>query len=269
MNALHGDLTGLQSVLVCYSGGVDSAYLLAEAVAVLGPRAVAYTSVSASLADDEREAAAALARRLGARHLQVPTRELEDASYAANPVDRCYHCKREVYQVALEVAETEGVAHVIDGLNRDDRSDLRPGRRAAEERGIRSPLDSNGFRKQDVRDAARRIDLEVWDKPAQACLASRMPYGTPVTADRLRQVAACERHIRRLGFAQCRVRHHGSLARIEVLPHDIPRLTRAEVRAELEQLCRSEGFSYVTVDLRGYRTGSLNEAVTAHRLQVV
>lgn len=269
ISALRAELRGLDSALVCYSGGVDSAYLLAEAITALGPRAVAYTAISASFAEDEHRAAATLATKLGARHLQVETHELEDENYAANPVDRCYFCKREVYQTALEVAQTEGLAHVIDGLNVDDRGDRRPGRRAARERGVRSPLDNHGFTKQDVRAAAKRIGLEVWDKPAQACLSSRIPYGTAVTAERLKQIAACERHLREIGFAQCRVRYHGVLARIEVMPEDIARLTRPQVLAEVERLFRAEGFSEVEVDMEGYRTGSLNETSSARRLPLL
>jgi len=270
IDALRSDLRALGSALVCYSGGVDSAYLLAEAVEVLGPKAVAFTAISASLADDENVAAAELAQRLGAKHLQIKTKELEDPEYAANPVDRCYFCKREVYSTALDLAEREGTPHVIDGLNRDDRGDRRPGRKAAKERGVKSPLDDHGFSKQDVRDAARRIDLQVWDKPAQACLSSRIPYGTAVTRERLQQIAACEHHLRALGFGQCRVRYHGDVARIEVMPEEIPRLIADDVRLEVERLCRQEGFSFVTVDLAGYRIGSLNEAVGgARRLPVV
>ncbi len=266
IDALRAELRTLGSVLVCYSGGVDSAYLLAESARALGPKAVAFTAISASLADDEHVAAAELAQRLGVRHLQVQTRELENPQYAANPVDRCYYCKREVYSAALDVCRAEGLTHVIDGLNRDDRSDRRPGRKAAREHGVLSPLDALGFSKQNIREAALRISLQVWDKPAQACLSSRIPYGTPVTRERLQQIAACERHLRALGFAQCRVRYHGEVARIEVMPAEIPRLIADAMRHEVEGLFRAEGFSVVTVDLAGYRTGSLNEGVAPARL---
>jgi len=264
--ALRTDLQALGSVLVCYSGGVDSAYLLAEAVAGLGPKAVAFTAVSPSLADDEQAAAVEMARRLGARHVLVNTREVENPDYAANPIDRCYYCKREVYSTALDVCRAEGLAHVIDGLNRDDRGDRRPGRKAAKERGVLSPLDALGFTKQDIREAARHLRLDVWDKPAQACLSSRIPYGTAVTPERLRQIAACERHLHALGFDQCRVRYFGPMARIEVMPADIPRLTEAGLHSTVEQLFRAEGFATITVDPAGYRTGSLNDITATGRL---
>ncbi len=259
---LRGLLAALDRAVVCFSGGVDSGYLLAEAAGVLGNRATALTAVSPSLAPEERAGAEDLARQLGARHVLVETHELDDARYASNPVNRCYFCKNEVYSVAVAEAARLGAAHVLDGFNADDRGDHRPGRRAAREQGVRSPLDEAGFGKADVREAARRLGLPVWDKPALACLSSRFPYGTAITPERLARVAAAERALRGLGFRVCRVRFHGAAARIEVEPHEIPRLRSAGVRTEVARRFRDAGFDRVTVDPRGYRRGSLNEALS-------
>ena len=256
---LRGRLAALDRAVVCFSGGVDSGYLLAEAAGVLGDRATALTAVSPSLAPEERAGAEELARHLGVRHVLVDTHELDDARYASNPVNRCYFCKVEVYSVAVVEAARLGAAHVLDGFNVDDRGDHRPGRHAAREQGVRSPLDEAGLGKADVREAARRLGLPVWDKPALACLSSRFPYGTAITPERLARVAAGERVLRELGFRVCRVRFHGATARIEVEPHEIPRLRSTGVRAEVAQRFREVGFARVTVDPRGYRQGSLNE----------
>ena len=258
---LRARLAALDRAVVCFSGGVDSGYLLAEAARVLGDRATALTAVSPSLAPEERAGAEELARQLGTRHVLVETHELDDARYASNPVDRCYFCKNEVYGVAVREAARLGAAHVLDGFNVDDRGDHRPGRRAAREQGVRSPLDETGFGKADIREAARRLGLPVWDKPALACLSSRFPYGTGITPERLARVAAGERALRELGFRVCRVRFHGATARIEVEPHEIPRLRSPGVRAEVVRRFRDAGFARVTVDPRGYRRGSLNEAL--------
>ena len=256
---LRALLAELDRVVVCFSGGVDSGYLLAEAAGVLGDRATALTAVSPSLAPEERAGTEDLARHLGVRHVLVDTQELDDARYASNPVNRCYFCKVEVYSVAVAEAARLEAAHVLDGFNADDRGDHRPGRRAAVEQGVRSPLDEAGFGKADVREAARRLGLPVWDKPALACLSSRFPYGTAITPERLARVATGERVLRELGFRVCRVRFHGATARVEVEPHEIPRLRSAGVRAEVVRRFRDAGFTRVTVDPRGYRRGSLNE----------
>ncbi len=250
-------------VVVCFSGGVDSTFLLAEAVGTLGEGAVALTAVSPSLAPDEKTAAQRLAEQLGARHLLVETHELDDPRYAGNPVNRCYFCKTELYGMAIEQARRLEIPHVLDGFNVDDRGDHRPGRKAAREYGVRSPLDELGFTKADIREAARRIDLPVWDKPALACLSSRFPYGTEITPERLTQVAQCERVLRELGFRVYRVRYHDTVARIEVAPEELHRLFLPEVRDEIVQRFRAAGFVHVAVDLQGYRTGSLNEATWA------
>ena len=253
-------LREMRRMVVCFSGGVDSGYLLAEAVAAVGDDAIALTAVSPSLAPEEGADARRLAESLGARHLLVKTHELDDPRYAANPVDRCYFCKVETYGAAVEQAARLGVPHVLDGFNVDDRGDHRPGRRAAIERGVRSPLDELGFTKVDIREAARRIGLPVWDKPALACLSSRFPYGTEITTARLEQVGRCERVLRAQGFKVCRVRYYGEVARIEVAPEEIHRLLGHDLRALIVTEFRDAGFQQVTVDLRGYRSGSLNKA---------
>lgn len=258
---LRDRLAGLERVVVCFSGGVDSGYLLAEAVGILGDGALGLTAVSPSLAPEEREDATRVARQLGARHLLIDTNELDDARYAANPINRCYFCKVEVYTRAVSEARRLGASHVLDGFNVDDRGDHRPGRQAAREQGVRSPLDELGFGKADIREAARRLGLAVWDKPALACLSSRFPYGVRITPERLARVATCERTLRDLGFPVCRVRFHGTTARIEVELGAMSRLQTPGVRDEVLRRFRAAGFETVTVDPRGYRAGALNEGL--------
>ena len=252
-------LAELDRVVVCFSGGVDSGYLLAEAVGILGDRAAALTAVSPSLAPEEGAAARRLAEQLGARHLLVDTAEVDDPRYAANPVNRCYFCKVEVYGRAVREAARLGEHQVIDGFNVDDRGDHRPGRLAAKEHGVRSPLDEAGFTKDDIREAARQLGLPVWNKPALACLSSRFPYGAAITPARLTQVAACERVLRGHGFTVCRVRYFGERARIEVAPEEVARFRDAALLADVTARFRDAGFQEVEVDPAGYRQGALNE----------
>ena len=262
-------LREMRRMVVCFSGGVDSGYLLAEAVAAVGEDAIALTAVSPSLAPEEGADARRLAESLGARHLLVETHELDDPRYAANPVNRCYFCKVETYGAAVDHAERLGVPYVLDGFNVDDRGDHRPGRKAAIERGVRSPLDELGFTKDDIREAARRIGLPVWNKPALACLSSRFPFGIEITPARLQQVWRCERLLRAQGFQVCRVRYHETVARIEVALEEIPRLLEPALRDLVVAEFRAAGFQHVTVDLQGYRTGSLNAVPAAGAPDVV
>lgn len=268
VTALRSLLRGMRRAVVCFSGGVDSGYLLAEAVGELGRGALALTAVSPSLAPEEGREARELAAGIGARHLLVETFELDDPRYAANPVDRCYFCKTEMYGKAVERATRLGFRFVLDGFNVDDRGDVRPGRKAARELGVRSPLDECAFTKDDIRRAARALGLPVWNKPALACLSSRFPSGTAITPERLSQVARCERELRELGFRVFRVRYHGRLARIEVGADELERLAAPELRARVERRFRDAGFEAVEVDPRGYRRGSLHEVAGAQRASI-
>ena len=258
-------LASFKNVVVCFSGGVDSTYLLSEAVQVLGQHAVALTAISPSLAPEESEAVKTLADTIGARLVLVDTYELDDPRYAENPVNRCYFCKTEVYSRAVEKAAQLGITQVIDGFNLDDRGDYRPGRHAAKEQGVRSPLDEIGFTKTDIREAARQRSLPVWNKPALACLSSRFPYGTSITPARLTQIATCERVLRNFGFAVCRVRYFGSRARIEVAPEEIARLRDETVFSAVCADFHAAGFTEIEIDPDGYRQGALNGETSAQQ----
>ncbi|MBW2459724.1 MAG: ATP-dependent sacrificial sulfur transferase LarE [Deltaproteobacteria bacterium] len=266
--ALEQRMGELGSVLVCYSGGVDSAFVLAVAHRTLGGQAIGMTAVSPSLAPAEREGAIALARDLGVDLRLVDSHEMDDERYAANEPDRCFHCKRELFAIAERRRKEWGLNAVLTGANVDDLGDYRPGLKAGEEAGVVSPLIELGFTKQDVRDAARGLDLPVWDKPAAACLASRIPYGTAVTAERLDQVGRFEAAICALGFGQLRVRHHGSVARIEIDPSELTRAAEPATREALVAAGKEAGFQYVALDLGGYRMGSHNEVLPKRSLPV-
>ncbi len=262
---LRAALRNMARVVVCFSGGVDSSYLLAESVGVLGNNAVALTAVSPSLAPQEGVEAKQLAEQLGARHLLIETNEVDDPRYAANPVNRCYFCKTELYGVAVKHAKQLGIPYILDGFNVDDRGDHRPGRQAAREFGVHSPLDELEFTKSEIREAARRIHLPVWDKPALACLSSRFPYGTEITPARLTQVARCEQVLRDLGFRVFRVRYHDNVARVEIEPEMFAHFLSPEIRNQVTKKFKAEGFTYVALDLQGFRSGSLNEAAQARK----
>jgi pyridinium-3,5-biscarboxylic acid mononucleotide sulfurtransferase len=269
LTRLRAHLAELGSVLVCYSGGVDSAFVLAVAHEVLGPKAIGMTAVSPSLPPRERDEAVEIAKMIGAEHRLVESREMDDPSYVANNPDRCFHCKSELYRIATEKRTEWGLAAILNGVNRDDLGDYRPGIEAAKLAGVNSPLVDLGFTKDDVRAGAEAMGLPIWNKPAAACLSSRIPYGTSVTPERLEQIGGFEATLKTLGFRQVRVRYHGELARIEVSLEEIVRATEPALRDAIVAAGKKHGFRYVTLDLGGYRMGSHNEVLVGKSLRVV
>jgi uncharacterized protein len=269
LDRLAAHLRRLRSVLVCYSGGVDSAFVLAAATRELGDRAIGMTAVSPSLPPGELEQAEALARDIGAVHRVVESREMEDPRYVANASDRCFYCKSELYRIAAAKRAEWQLDAVVNGTNRDDLGDYRPGLEAAKNAGVDSPLVDCGFTKADVRDGARAFGLKMWDKPAAACLSSRIPYGTSVTSERLTQIGGFEADLKRLGFRQLRVRYHDKLARVELDISELARAVEPSARSAIVEAGKRHGFQYVTLDLGGYRQGSHNEVLSGKSLRIV
>jgi uncharacterized protein len=251
----------LSEVVVAYSGGADSTLVAAVAARTLGDRAVAVTAASPSLPPGELSEARRVAHLIGVRHRTVRTYETEKPEYLANGPERCYQCRTELYDVLAMVAEEAGDAVVVSGTNIDDLADHRPGLRAADERGVRHPLVETGFSKADVREAARTLNLPTWDKPASPCLSSRIAHGVRITVGDLARVGRAERLLKQLGFGQCRVRVHGEIVRIEVEPEDVPRLADPPVRSRVVKALKGLGYRYVTLDLEGFRSGSMNPEV--------
>lgn len=255
-------------VLVAYSGGVDSTLLLKAALEALGDRVLAVTAASQLYPQPEVDAALRQAERLGARHRLIHTDELGVEHFADNPPDRCFYCKQELFSKLLEIAAEEGLAAVADGSNVDDTGDFRPGLRAAAQLGVRSPLRDAGFTKEEVREASRELGLPTWDKPAMACLASRFPYGHRITLENLERVGAAERILRELGLRQVRVRDYGQTARIEVGLEELEHIVRGEIRTRIVEELHKVGYVYVTADLEGYRSGSMNVVLAEHKTDI-
>ncbi|HTG02171.1 MAG TPA: ATP-dependent sacrificial sulfur transferase LarE [Nitrospirota bacterium] len=260
-------LRGMQRAVLAYSGGVDSSLLLAAAAEAMGTGLIAVTAVSETYPASELLAAQEFARSCKTRLEVIRTAELENESYARNTPDRCYYCKTELFTKLRAIADAEGMSFIIEGSNTDDLKDYRPGRKAVGEFGVRSPLVEVGLSKAEIRELARRFGLAVWDKPSLACLSSRIPYGTRITADILRTVHAAENRLRVLGFGQVRVRHHGETARIEISSREFGRLLRDDTAGRIAAELRELGYTYVCLDLDGYRTGSMNEGMRKERTQ--
>ncbi|MBF8258219.1 MAG: TIGR00268 family protein [Actinobacteria bacterium] len=258
-DALLASLREIGPAVIAFSGGVDSTFLLYAAREALGNRILAITATSPTYPKSEREEAERIARDWGVPHRLIESNELLIPGFSSNPPERCYHCKKELFGLLAAIARKEGFAAVCDGSNADDLHDFRPGRRAAKELGVRSPLLENGITKEDIRSLSRRFALPTADKGSFACLSSRFPYGTEITEGSLRHVEACEEILRGFGFRQFRVRVHDTVARIEVGQDEIPRLFEEKISRAVHEGFRRNGFLYVSVDLKGYRTGSMNE----------
>ncbi|TMA12414.1 MAG: ATP-dependent sacrificial sulfur transferase LarE [Deltaproteobacteria bacterium] len=260
-------LRGTGGVMVAFSGGVDSTFLLKVAHMVLKGRAIALTTSSPTAPPGELEAAEKLAKLIGCQHMVISSRELDNPSFSQNPANRCYFCKDELYRICRDQADRLGISTAVDGTNLDDLKDHRPGLKAAKEWRIRHPLVEARMTKEEIRKYSRELDLPSWDKPAIACLSSRFPYGVEINVERLEKIAACERFLQELRFREFRVRYHGDLVRIELAQEEIGRFFDATTREAIVQRFKEIGFTFVSLDLQGYRTGSMNEALAGKATQ--
>ena len=261
LSALKDNFCDMTSVIIAYSGGVDSAFMATVANDVLGVKALAITAKSPSLAKSELRDAVLLGEKLGLNHRVIETEEVQRRDYRANTSNRCFYCKDELYDRLANIARTENFSWIANGTNTDDLKDFRPGLNAAKKYSVRSPLVEVGLSKSEIRLLSKEMNLSVWDKPAQACLSSRVPYGTTVTVGALESISAAEEHLRNLGISQIRVRHHGNMARIEIEPKDFHILVDEGVRNNVITFFKSIGYIYITLDLAGFRSGSLNEVM--------
>ena len=260
---LRGIFAPMRSVMVAFSGGVDSTFALRVAHDVLGARVLALTTTSPTMPEDDRHSALEMARIIGARHLIVSSNELDIPGYAQNPLNRCYLCKHNLFTICEAKAAELGIDEIVDGLNLDDLHDYRPGIKAASEKRVRHPLVEAELTKREIRELSRELGLPTWHRPASPCLSSRFPYGTRITLEALEQVERGERTLHAMGFRVARVRHHGEVARLEVERGEIARLLEPQTREAVDRELRKLGFRFVTVDLKGFRSGSLNEGLSA------
>ena len=257
LEKLQDHLKQLESVAIAFSGGVDSTFLCKVAVDILGEKAIAVTAASSTFPQKELHEAKRLAQEIGITHIIFPSKETENKKFIENPTNRCYYCKRELFTNICQIADENHIAYVLEGSNRDDESDYRPGRKAIAELGIQSPLRDTGLTKQDIRRLSKEMNLPTWDKPAFACLASRFPYGEKITPEKLNHIEKAEDFLSSLGFHQYRVRYHGDIARIEVERHEFSKIV--ENAETIVKHFKTLGFTYISLDIEGYRTGSLNK----------